>query len=173
VGLFVERFAEGRDLATAHGDFCLCQYRLDRLLPLAPPEVRVEIEGRCYVCSPTEHACMQSSGFDPENHPERLLKPDVHWGGVFVSCSAFVEALGYCERYQGWGREDDDLFHKLGIVCGCQPLRLPGCGRPVLHLEHPRLNSTQEYQRNQAIFEARVRAGAKAMIAQDKECVIK
>jgi hypothetical protein len=119
------------------------------------------------------------SGGDPVIVPPPallpLLHPDdpygavlpFHAGGVLVDRATFDSVGGYCERYAGWGNEDDDLLVKLGgrttVVRAWRELPTLVC----LHFEHPRPYRNSDLERNDALLAIRTAAGPEAMISED------
>lgn len=91
-----------------------------------------------------------------------------HWGGLLLSRQIFEEVGGYCQRYQGWGFEDDDLLVKIAdrypVVRAWRTEPTLSC----LHFEHPRQRlDAEETKVNATRFTERVAAGAASMIADD------
>jgi len=105
-------------------------------------------------------------GWAEEGRPWR--PSPFHWGGILVGREAFDAVGGYCDRYLGWGCEDDDLIAKLegraGIVRAWKVARRLTC----LHFEHPRAHTFTHVRDNQAILAERLAAGIDAMIEEDR-----
>jgi len=90
-----------------------------------------------------------------------------HAGGFLVDRATFDSVGGYCERYAGWGNEDDDLLLKLGgrttVVRAWREVPTMVC----LHFEHPRPYRNSDLRRNDALLATRRAAGPEAMISED------
>jgi hypothetical protein len=69
-------------------------------------------------------------------------------GGVNLARrDALRAAGGYCEHFTGWGREDDEVWQRVGRL-GLGRARVAG---DLLHLAHPRA-STAGYPTNDALY---------------------
>ncbi|HEY3872209.1 MAG TPA: galactosyltransferase-related protein [Actinocrinis sp.] len=106
-------------------------------------------------------------GWDNEDGQPWRPSP-YHWGGILVRRKDFDAVGGYCDRYVGWGHEDDDLIAKLegraGTVRAWKVARRLTC----LHFEHPRSHTFEHLEENHAILAERLAAGAEAMIEEDR-----
>jgi N-terminal domain of galactosyltransferase len=104
----------------------------------------------------------------PDDSPELLYRAPFHWGGTLVGHDLFDAVGGYCERYVGWGCEDDDLHAKLAgratVHRAWQVARTLKC----VHFEHPRAYHGPELLANKEILRARRASGPDAMIAEDR-----
>jgi hypothetical protein len=105
---------------------------------------------------------------DPSRSDRHQWRAPFHWGAVLIKARTFSAVAGYCARYRGWGREDDDLLVKVGargnVMRGWQVEPSLTC----LHFEHslPYAGSEQE-RANDALYEQRLAEGAEAMIKAD------
>lgn len=101
--------------------------------------------------------------------PKRRRQPSFHWGGALMKRNIFFDIGGYCERYFGWGGEDDDLLIKASrenrIIYGWKMAPTLLCG----HFEHEYpYDGTSELQNNRTLLKKRVKMGAERMIAEDR-----
>jgi hypothetical protein len=94
-------------------------------------------------------------------------RPAFHWGGALVRRRDYARVGGYCETYDGWGCEDDDLLLKLGHIGMVVRAWRTDPAISCLHFEHPRPYDTPGFARNMALLRERKAAGADAMIRAD------
>lgn len=70
-------------------------------------------------------------------------------GGIHLFARAAVQAAGgYNEHFVGWGREDDEFWHRIARL-GLRRGRVAG---PLYHLRHPRA-SAGHYAANDALYQ--------------------
>ncbi|MFB6394228.1 galactosyltransferase-related protein [Polymorphospora lycopeni] len=100
-------------------------------------------------------------------------RPALHWGATVVRREDLIAVGGYCEQYEGWGCEDEDLLHKLAarmnVIQACVEMPEILC----VHFEHRRPYDTPDYAANQARLVSRREAGPEAMIAADLDAAAK
>lgn len=88
-----------------------------------------------------------------------------HWGAIMVEHKVFDAVGRYCEKYIGWGCEDDDLLTKLEARSTFVRAWRADRSLSLIHYEHPSVHAN--YPHNRSIYEARMAAGAEAMIEED------
>ncbi|GGU54890.1 hypothetical protein GCM10010211_19470 [Streptomyces albospinus] len=121
---------------------------------------------------PTPLVFPPAAGLAPGTHDDYQWRAPYHWGALLLARRTFLEVGGYCPRYFGWGREDDDLLVKAAardrVVRGWRAEPSLAC----LHFEHPLPFSepsgeSPEWKANDALYARRTAAGADAMIEED------
>jgi len=97
------------------------------------------------------------------------MRPRVpfHWGGVILPRRLFEQVGGYCERYIGWGGEDDDLLFKLASRATLTRAWRAIPDLTCLHVEHPRPPVNENVERNRRLLAERMASGATTMIDMD------
>ncbi|MEU6743651.1 galactosyltransferase-related protein [Streptosporangium sandarakinum] len=96
------------------------------------------------------------------------IQPAFAWGGLLLPNEVFFDLGGYCERYVGWGGEDDDMLVKVagdGTVRRAWDLdRSLVC----VHVEHTHPHRrTDAYAANRALLKERRAMGHRRMIEED------
>ncbi|MFD0558173.1 glycosyl transferase family 2 [Stackebrandtia endophytica] len=140
--------------------FCHVATGTDGLLRPVPGERYGWDEGAPMVEPPPGH------GYE-EDSPGLDLRPMFHWGSIFLRRELFDRLGGYCDRYLGWGCEDEDLLMK---IAGSGPRLLAwrdAAHLEMIHFEHSRPYS-DEFEVNLELFRRRRSLGVEAMIAQDR-----
>ncbi|WP_078893723.1 glycosyltransferase family 2 protein [Streptomyces sp. CT34] len=119
---------------------------------------------------PTPMVFPPAAGLDPGMHDDYQWRAPYHWGGLLLARRTFLEVGGYCPRYFGWGREDDDLLMKAGARGGVVRGWRADPSLACLHFEH-RLSygeaPSPEWRANDALYARRAAAGADAAIEED------
>jgi hypothetical protein len=144
------------------GSVCFVSTGPDGELVTHPDEsvfVWTDFDGQLWVDPPAEVPSFFADEF--------RRRPALHWGAVLVQSAVFAEVGGYCERYPGWGCEDEDLLEKL---TSRGPSLRAWAEHPdllCLHFEHPPARDTPEYAANRALLERRRALGPDVMIAED------
>lgn len=72
----------------------------------------------------------------------KITKPRLYGGGASIWRDDYLRINGYDQNFVGWGCEDDDLRHRLGMA-GVQLKHLPG-GIFAAHLWHEKHPTTPE-----------------------------
>ncbi|QHC21009.1 galactosyltransferase-related protein [Streptomyces sp. GS7] len=161
----VDHRPDGRD------PFCFVTAGCDGSLRACDGE-RIVWEERSYGTRryPTPMVFPPAAGRDPGMHDDYQWRAPYHWGGLLLARRTFLQVGGYCPRYFGWGREDDDLLMKAeargGVVRGWRADPSLAC----LHFEHPLSYGeapSPEWRANDALYARRTAAGADAMIEED------
>lgn len=148
---------------------CLRVLRAGKLEPMTAGEFSRRVDGERLCCRWDDLQLLKAYAGRENELKEFIMKPKVHWGGIFAQMNAIRRVGGYSETYRAWGCEDDDLHFKLGSTCGHQRLKLPGNPWPLFHLEHPRQNNTESYRRNFRRFMLRRKTGVDRLL--DSDCL--
>jgi hypothetical protein len=147
---------------------CIQVLREGRLHPSAAGEVFETIDGDVYCCTKTEKELLNKYAGREDDLEELIMKPTVHWGGLFARMDAIRNVGGYGEVYVEWGCEDDDLHYKLASTVSLNRLHLPDEPQPLLHLEHPRTRNTESYRQNLRRFADRKQMDFNSLLASDR-----
>lgn len=108
----------------------------------------------------------------PSQMPEAIGGGDwrapFHYGALMLRRQLFHDVGGYCRRYLGWGRQDDDLLLKISsrspVVRAWQAAPDLHC----VHFEHERpYMARPRTKENFRLYDERAATGPAAMIAED------
>lgn len=98
-----------------------------------------------------------------------LLFFTFHAGGTFVEKKKLITVGGYCENFIGWAYDDVDLQVKLSQISKTRRISIPKRkSYEVLHLDHKNNFNKEKYNRNQKVFEERLKIDIKTLIREDK-----
>jgi hypothetical protein len=147
---------------------CIQVLREGYLSSLDAGEVVQTIDDEIYCCTKAEKELLAAYAGHEDDLKELIMKPRVHWGGIFARMDVIRDVGGYGEVYLEWGCEDDDLHYKLASTVGLKRLDLPDDPQPLLHLEHPRTRNTECYRQNLRRFAYRTQMDLHSLLASDR-----
>ncbi|MCM1295755.1 MAG: glycosyltransferase family 2 protein [Muribaculaceae bacterium] len=170
--MFIDDYLKNIDMVFKinNKDACLVEYCDGFLGAIKGGEVHELINGMPHVCTQYNYDnVINNKDFDYTQMEEFIWKPAFHYGGSMYSRDVFWRIGGYCELYYNWGLEDEDIHWKLKETTGLLYMYDTFSEEKLIHLEHERNYNNNTYEKNQKIFQERVKEGVKSAIIHDTQ----
>lgn len=152
--------------------FCIAVYnQTEHKIEISPDDEIIDIiNGQYHVCSKKDYNRVKNNKeFHSDKIEEFIWVPTFHYGGTLIKKCDFWRIGGYCEQYYNWGLEDEDIHWKLKETTGLLYMYDTFSEEKLIHLEHERNYNNNTYEKNQKIFQERVKEGVKSAIIHDTQ----